>query len=549
MLSIAMQHLNYFTLRALALALQKRLAGGRVLQAFSQEKDVLTLLLKGEERAFYLQAACGPPLAWIAPLSRVRRARKNVADVLAPIVNRTIVQVGILPLERTIWFELGPEEDVGAGWLLFKMYGTRSNVLYVQGETLGDTFRHRLEAPALFVFPAYLHEAAKGHPHAWVTLLKTEKQFLANAQASLPAHPEVEAIRKLLPMLDKPLAQDIFDRLQTGLALPGALAPLLTLPARDEWYLMRSKGKTYFLLTPSASAQKIEGIFDALERFVGIEARGKAYQGQREQVEARLQAAIEKATGAFASQQKSLAHQTEERDPEELGHLLLANIDKVESGADSVRVDDYYQEGSRINIKLDPALSAQDNAQRYYAQHRDWLGKQEATRQQLAQSQQKLARLVEAQNVWATVTNLKSLKKFLETYPELAPEAGTQASEPLLPYREVAFEGYIVRVGRNAKANDQLTFRHSRKADWWLHAQNETGTHVVITSKGLVKPPNSVLEYAASLAAGYSGGQHSSLVPVVLTQVKYLRKRKGMTAGKVEFGAHETLIVPPSRLS
>ena len=66
----------------------------------------------------------------------------------------------------------------------------------------------------------------------------------------------------------------------------------------------------------------------------------------------------------------------------------------------------------------------------------------------------------------------------------------------------------------------------------------------------VIKSPNpsaEVLEYAASLAAGYSKSNSESLVAVMYTQKKYVRKTKNLAAGMVIVEKEKTLLVEPRR--
>ena len=113
-----------------------------------------------------------------------------------------------------------------------------------------------------------------------------------------------------------------------------------------------------------------------------------------------------------------------------------------------------------------------------------------------------------------------------------------------LPFKEYMYKGIRIWVGRNAKNNDLLTTKYAQKDDWWLHARDTSGSHVVIKSPN---PSAEVLEYAASLAAGYSKSNSESLVAVMYTQKKYVRKTKNLAAGMVIVEKEKTLLVEPRR--
>ena len=104
----------------------------------------------------------------------------------------------------------------------------------------------------------------------------------------------------------------------------------------------------------------------------------------------------------------------------------------------------------------------------------------------------------------------------------------------------------MILVGKNSKNNDLLTLKHAAKNDIWLHARGMAGSHVVIKTKAGQTLPNSVLEYAASLAAHFSKGKTDSLCPVIYTEKKYVRKIKGAPTGQVVVDKENTILVEPA---
>ncbi|MFN4219156.1 MAG: NFACT RNA binding domain-containing protein, partial [Candidatus Bipolaricaulia bacterium] len=117
-----------------------------------------------------------------------------------------------------------------------------------------------------------------------------------------------------------------------------------------------------------------------------------------------------------------------------------------------------------------------------------------------------------------------------------------QSAQALGP-REFVIKGYRVFVGRSSRQNDELVRRASRE-DYWLHARERPGAHVIIKNPNQREIPREVLEQAAQLAAYYSKGRDAKKVPVSYTRVKYLRKggRPGLVFVTQEEG---TLMVVP----
>ena len=222
----------------------------------------------------------------------------------------------------------------------------------------------------------------------------------------------------------------------------------------------------------------------------------------------------------------------------EEGDLLLARLGTVPSGAARVTLPDW--EGREVELPLDPARSPAENAEARYdrARRREAraeraLARSEATSAELERLEQELdaaERLDDAE-----------LRERVATLDRERPE---RRRGPGLRYR--APHDFTVVVGRNARDNDEVTFKLARSRDLWLHVQGWHGSHVVVLSGGREVPFDTVL-FAARLAAGHSKASGGDNVPVDYTQRKHVWKVKGAPAGAVHYAQQKTVYVTPSR--
>jgi predicted ribosome quality control (RQC) complex YloA/Tae2 family protein len=105
---------------------------------------------------------------------------------------------------------------------------------------------------------------------------------------------------------------------------------------------------------------------------------------------------------------------------------------------------------------------------------------------------------------------------------------------------------YEVLVGRAARDNDRLTFRIARPHDYWLHAADYPGSHVVVVNhQRQSELPHRTLVEAAQLAAFFSQARADTKVNVHCTQRKFITKPKGAAPGLVRLSQFRTLIVEP----
>ncbi|MFC2085018.1 NFACT RNA binding domain-containing protein, partial [Bacteroidota bacterium] len=110
----------------------------------------------------------------------------------------------------------------------------------------------------------------------------------------------------------------------------------------------------------------------------------------------------------------------------------------------------------------------------------------------------------------------------------------------------ILLNNYRILVGRDSKSNDLLTTKIAKPNDYWFHARSLAGSHVVLRNeKSKETVPKNIIKNVASIAAYYSKGKTSKIVPVSYTFKKYIRKRKDMEPGQVIISREKVIIVKP----
>lgn len=223
--------------------------------------------------------------------------------------------------------------------------------------------------------------------------------------------------------------------------------------------------------------------------------------------------------------------------------LLLAQVHRVAKGATRTTLDDF--EGGTLDVVLDATLSPPENATQLYTQAR----KRERAATRLPELiDRALNEMARWQGLRTRIeTGQASAEEIAAAQP--APLQGSRKAkqEVALPYRVYrTSSGLEVRVGRNPRANDALTLRHSSGNDIWLHAREVGGAHVILRwNDREANPPHRDVEEAAILAALHSKARTSKLVPVDYTRRKYVRKPRKAPPGRVTFERGKTLFVEP----
>lgn len=233
------------------------------------------------------------------------------------------------------------------------------------------------------------------------------------------------------------------------------------------------------------------------------------------------------------------------------GDLITANLYRMERGASVLRAEDYYEEGCpEIEIRLDPLLSPQQNAARYYKNYNKAKTAEKILSEQMEKGRVELDYL---ESILAELHQAESEQEFREIRAELK-EAGyikqrgnekkQMRSKALKPRIFRSSTGLRISVGRNNRQNDQLTCKEAGPRDIWFHTQKIHGSHVILHTEGAEADEQSMTE-AAMLAAYYSQAREGQNVPVDYTPVRFVKKPAGAKPGMVIYTTYQTAYVTP----
>lgn len=212
----------------------------------------------------------------------------------------------------------------------------------------------------------------------------------------------------------------------------------------------------------------------------------------------------------------------ERRSYKELGDIIMTYSHSIKPGLSSAELQDYYT-GQKVRIKLNPNLSAVENAEKYYRKSKNEVLELQNLQRNLAIALSNIKKLEEQLHLIETATITKEFKKIKKDKPE---------QKKSKPYKEVSYMDYIIYVGKNAKSNDEL-LKSASKNDIWMHARDVGGSHVIVKRKGK-NIPDKVMQFAANLAAKNSKAKNQKIVPVVFTERKYVSKAKQSKPGEVK---------------
>ena len=521
--------------------------------AFADGSHLLALL--GREAGFLLPSDADPLLNGEG-MRTSRFGRMTLARIDAPADERTIL----------LWLA-EPDGSIGGGVAL-ELHTNRWNVLSLIPGRDGDGWRvryalwtrdvggRRVGPGEPYPIPASERRAVDDAPdagewEAWLTEATGGAKATADAlrPAALGTWAWISALNY----------EWVFERPETSLDRYNELRALVAGdgPRVPTWLTDRRWGlQPYPHPLGQDDAQRFGGVFEAMEaacedaggtsRVLEGDATETDARSDDERLGRRLTDRIGREEKRIAALERQLAAAGPPEAARELGQILLARKDAVRRGDASVTLPAF--DGTRREIALDPKLDVVGNAEKFFEEARR---RERALERLPAEIAGARTRIRGFEDGLARLER-EGPSEELWRLAGVTPRAGrgrtsSPGEEQRLPYwRLLSSGGLEIRVGRGARDNDELTFRHSAPDDIWMHASQVSGAHVILRwGRKDEKPPQRDLIEAAVAAAVNSGARHSGAVAVAWTRRKYVRKPRKSPPGTVTPDRVQTVMVEP----
>ncbi|MEX0882539.1 MAG: NFACT RNA binding domain-containing protein, partial [Cyclobacteriaceae bacterium] len=391
-----------------------------------------------------------------------KRSKKNNIDLFTELIGKKVDSVHLLSFERAFYLRF----DSGQA-LLFKMHGSRSNILFFQnpGKYPDTVFRKELSDDLNIEIndldnPLDLSERKflelEGNaskflptlgklPRAWLK----EKGYL-NADLS----EKYILIKSVLALVESPLFSVIKDADKYFLTLLPVDTPLET--TTDPIHA----ANLYYRHAVVTSA------------FEGLKTKTlKALSNQKQ-----------KTLNYIEKTREKLNSMENETPPNQVADLIMANLHQIPKGVENVVLFDFYRNENR-EIYLKRGITPQKQAEILYRKSKNRKIEVEKLLTNLAQKEGLLG---EIEFQYEEIQNIDDFKTLTKTIKSENISYGKKENLPQPPFKKFEFEGFDILVGKSAKDNDELLRRYSWKDDLWLHAKDVSGSHVIIKqSSGL----------------------------------------------------------------
>ena len=570
--------LDAVCLQAILEELRPRLLGLRIDKVQQPARDQVVLLLRGNQRLL-LNAGANAPRIQLTGITRDNPAEPPMFCMLLRkhLVGARVADMVQPPLERLVRLELDITDDFGQPGrrtLVLEAMGRRSNLILLDGEGRIIDCLRRVDADmsaARQVLPGLYYEPPASTGRLPVTE-ETEEGFRAKLAA---ANPERQLDAFLLdsyfgvsPIIARELAfrtAGDTDRRMFELTsreedtLWAQLQGFISAIKENNFtpICLRQEGKpvdfSYLPITQYGTAvdterygsfcRLLDDFYEARERMERTRQRGADLIRSATTAGDRLRRKL-------ALQEKDYAATQNREQLRISGDLITANLYRMERGQTKLVCENYYDENcAEITIQLDPLLTPQQNAAKYYKRYTKAKTAEKYLREQMDIARRDLEYL---ESILEEIAEAETEQDFLDIRSEMQDAGflrrqGKGKKEPKRVTKPREFRttsGLRVLVGRNNRQNDKLTMKDADHRDLWFHTQKIHGSHVILCTGGMEVDDDTIVE-AAKIAAWYSQARTSGNIPVDYTQVKHVKKPAGARPGMVIYHTCQTVNVTP----
>ncbi len=315
---------------------------------------------------------------------------------------------------------------------------------------------------------------------------------------------------------------------------------------------------------------------DSFYRCLEEELQTEAFQERWKGAQKLIRESIKEAQDRIRQSQTTLTEATNEENWQTRGDLLksvMGNPPELQQitegkGKFPIRVVMDYQsgEGKEVQIPCDPKLTIQEQVEKFYSNSR-------RKHRRISEAQGRIERFKETLDTlskslgeppatvshppqskdWALVEKLERVAGILPGGAVAGARAGTGAGEkekkagkkgaPWLGRTFISKDGWAIWVGKSKDENLELTFKHARGNDIWLHVRGRPGAHAVIPVQPGKSVPLETLLDAAHLVIFYSGGENWSTTEVDYTAKKYVKRIRD--SSEASYTNNKTLLIQP----
>ena len=575
--------------------LRQTLSGGRIYKIAQPESDELLLTIKnnGSQYRLLLSADASLPLVY---LTQTNKPSPLTAPGFCMLLRKHLQNARILTiaqpgLERIIHLELEHLNELGdlcRKKLIIEVMGKHSNIIFCDDKNMIiDSIKH------ISGMVSSVREVLPGRPYfipktqnKWNPLRfsasymeESSSLFLRTREDSEPltyvnfcAHmkerpmPLYKALYTTYTGLSPIITQELCYRAGIDADMPAnvleetalqavckALTDMMEQTAAGDFspvIIYDGRVPVEYAAFPltlysDKNSQSFSSVSGVLERYYA--ERSVVTRIRQKSVDLRkiIQTALERNVKKYDLQMRQMKD-TEKRDKYKVyGELINTYGYNVEPEAKSMEALNYYT-NETVTIPLDNTLTPQENAQKYFDKYGKLKRTYEALSEltiQVSEEIEHLESILAALDIAMQEEDLVQIREELIESGYIRRKGGSKKVKiTSKPFHYVSSDGFHIYVGKNNFQNDELTFKFANGNDWWFHAKQIPGSHVVLKTEG-AEVPDRTFEEAARLAAYYSKGREQDKVEIDYVQKKHVKKPAGAKPGFVVYYTNYSMAI------
>ena len=560
--------------RALALEIDREIAGARIEKINQPEKDEVSLLLhtvNGKKR-LVLSASANNPRFYLTERQKENPQTPPAFCIILrkQLSGARIVSVNQLGFERAVVIELLSHDDMGYSekrYLIAEIMGRYSNIILTDAEkkiigavkTIDFTTSSKRQ-----VLPGMTYELPPAQDKRDPTS-ETKEGFslLENESGELDAD---KFIIKNYLGISSALAREIAFRAgaekvsDAPIALREAFFEIMSALDSGELspYIVLENEKPieycFTDLTHYADAAKrelCESFSDMVERFFLSRDNSDRTRQRADDLYKLISGIKAKLNKKISAQWEEIAACEKKEEYRRMGDLITSNMYMLKKGMTRVEVTDYYSEDlSKITIELDPRYSPTQIAQHYYKKYSKLKTAEGVLAEQIEKSEKEIEYLESVEDNLQRAVGASEIDEIRQELFEAGYgsriKKGMSRPQRVKPREYFTSSGYRLLCGRNNIQNDAIRAL-ADKDDWWFHVKGAPGSHVIMICNK-EEPPAEDFTEAAALAAYFSSQSESPLVSVDYTKVRHLKKPSGAKPGFVTYTTYWSAHVKPKEI-
>lgn len=562
--------------------LRETLLGGRIYKIAQPENDALLLTIKnnGGQYRLLLSADASLPLVYLTEKNRQSPMTAPGFCMLLRkhLQNARITDISQPGLERIIHIDLEHLNELGDlchKKLIVEIMGKHSNIIFCddKGQII-DSIKHisGMISSVREVLPGrpYFIPQTQDKQNPLSLVSRVDSSYVNyKAQMQQKPMPLFKALYTTYTGLSPIIAQEICYRAGVDADLPAktladseedslqavfsVFTDMMTQVAAGGFSpVIVYNGKTpieFAALPLTLYSDKescaFESISSVLERYYA--ERETVTRIRQKSIDLRriVQTALERNVKKYDLQLRQM-QDTEKRDTYKIyGELLNTYGYSAAPGAKILEAVNYYT-GEPVTIPLDDTLTPQENAQRYFEKYGKMKRTYEALSELTVQVKEEIVHLesiLSALDIAMQEEDLVQIREELIESGYIRRKGGSKKAKiTSKPFHYVSSDGFHLYVGKNNFQNDELTFKFATGNDWWFHAKQMPGSHVILKTEGN-EVPDRAFEEAARLAAYYSKGREQDKVEIDYIQKKHVKKPAGAKPGFVVYYTNYSMAI------